>query len=272
MVALISAEGETALGLTAQAIDRICAALGWTDRMQVARIADLGSGPGVDACALAAAFPAATVVAVDNSPAMLAAATSRAEVAGIVDRFESVVLGLDGDLTSLTTVDLVWSALTLHHIPDATAALKRMATRVRPGGALCVLDRHTPLEARPGDDLDRPGLWNRVTDAQATWYAHARASHHSHSSLSELAHTVAAAGLKVVHTDTLKSTTTLPASPDCERLAARHVHMVLRNFRDELEPADAAALEASSTPARLSRSAVTFTATRLLVVATRQPA
>ncbi len=269
LVAVIAAEGDAVRGVTDQAIDQTCAALGWTDRSRVTRIADLGSGPGVDACTLAAAFPAATVAAVDSSSAMLAAATSRAEAAGVDERIERILLELDGELTALGALDFAWAALSLHHVRDERATLGRVAAQLRAGGAVWVLERNTPLVVRPADELDRPRLWERVNDAQAAWYERARASHHTHRDLPQLAELVAAAGLDVARTGTLESTTTLPASPACELLVRRHVQTALRNYADALEPADVAALEAPDALARLDRSAAAFRATRLLVVAAK---
>ena len=273
MVAVINAEGEVAGGLTAQAIDRTCRALGWgDDRSHVRRIVDLGSGPGVDACALAAAFPAATVVAVDSSAAMLAAATRRAEAAGLAERVESLVLDLDAEFTELGPVDLAWAALSLHHLHDRSATVERIAAQLRPGGGLCVLERYTPLQAWPADELDCPGLWERVNHAQSAWYERARASHHSHDDLQQLADVVAAAGLDVALASTLQSTSAVPASLNREQLVARHAQMALRNFGDALDSADIAALQAPDAFTRLSRSAATFTTTRLFVVASQERA
>lgn len=268
MVAVISAEGEVARAVSVQAIDRTCSALGWSDRSRVTRIADLGSGPGVDACMLAAAFPAATVAAADDSPAMLAAAMSRAEATGVADRVVPVPLELDGDLAELGAVDLAWVALSLHHVRDGSATLGRIAAQLRAGGALCVLERHAPTEVRPADELGRPGLWQRVNGAQSAWHRRARASHPAQLDLYQLAGRVGAAGLDIVDTGSLAGVAALPASPACGLLVARHVRAALRNFGHALDPADRDALRAPDALARLRLSAAMFTTTRLLVVAT----
>jgi SAM-dependent methyltransferase len=267
LVAIIAAEGEAAGGLTARAIARTCAALGWSDRTRVERIADLGSGPGVDACALATAFPAATVAAVDDAPAMRAATTRRAAAAGLAGRVEGVALSLDGDLAALGPLDLAWAALSLHHLRDVDATLRAIAARLRPGGGLCVLERHTPPRLRPADDLGRPGLWERVDDALSARDARDRAAGHAHDDLDRLAGRVAAAGLDVVDAGTVEDTITLPASPACALLVARHAQTARRAVGDALAPADVAALDAPGAIDRLGRSAATSTATRLLVVA-----
>ena len=267
MVAIIAAEGEAAGVLTGQAIERTCAALGWTDRGRVGRIADLGSGPGVNACALAAAFPEATVTAVNGSPSMRAAAARRADAAGLAARVHTADVELDGELTALGPLDLAWAALSLHHARDATATLGRVAAQLRAGGGVCVLERHTPLRLRPADELDRPGIWDRVNAAQSSWYRRVRASRHDHGDLDRVAGQVAAAGLDIAHTETLEGVTTLPASPARELLVTRHVQLALRDLGDALAPGDVAALGAPGALARLARSAATATTTRLLVVA-----
>lgn len=272
IVALIDAEGHVARGLTSQAIDHTCAALGWHDRSTPVRIADLGSGPGVDACALAEAFPNGAIIAVDDAPAMLVAAGARAEAAGVADRVSLAGIDLEGELTSLGTLDLAWAALSLHHLRDCTATIARVAAQLREGGALSVLERDAPLDVRPADELGRRGLWERVSDAQAAWYRQTRASHPSHVDLRQLTTLVAAGNLTVAHASAITSTTSLPASTVCHLLATRHVQAALHNLTDLLEPADVDALRDPGATPRLGRSAAVFRATRLLVIGAATPA
>ena len=75
-------------------------------------------------CALAAAFPEATVTAVNGSPSMRAAAARRADAAGLAVRVHTADVELDGTLTALGPLDLAWAALSLHHARDATATLR----------------------------------------------------------------------------------------------------------------------------------------------------
>jgi len=236
MVAVISAEGEVARSPTDQAIDRTCSALGWTDRSQVERI--------VDACTLAAAFPAATVVAVDRSSAMLAAATRRAEAAGVDGRIETVARDLDDELTALGALDLAWAALSLHHLRDSSATLTRIAAQLRAGGALCMLERHTPLQL-PGRGARSAGPLGARGTARSSRGTNApvHRSRPTASSIDSLiwwrrrASTWPTRGRS-------KAPRPCPASTGHEMLVTRHVQMALRNFGDALEPADVAALDA----------------------------
>ncbi|MBJ7455895.1 MAG: class I SAM-dependent methyltransferase [Thermoleophilia bacterium] len=239
---MIGAEGESAGPLTAEAIERATAALRG-GRDDVRRVADLGCGPGVEACALATAFPAALIVALDGSPAMRAAAQRRVGEAGLSARVEVGAIDLDGDLSSLGAFDLVWTAQALHHLRDEAATLARVAALLRPGGVLCVLERLDPAELVASDDLGRPGLWERVAGAQAAWHADRSASAPA-TGLEGYAALVGEAGFGVVDSGPLRSVATLEGSPGAAPLVARYVQGALRNLTDRLDPADIEALRA----------------------------
>jgi ArsR family transcriptional regulator len=101
---------------------------GWT-------IGDLGCGTGELTEALAAG--AGRVIAVDNSPAMLAAARARLNGRGNVElrqgRIESLPIA-DGELEAATLV------LVLHYLPEPADAVREAARTLRPGGRLLVVD------------------------------------------------------------------------------------------------------------------------------------
>ena len=89
------------------------------------RVLDLGAGTGHLTAAIAAA--GATVVGIDASPEMVAAA--RRQHPGL-EFFE-------GDARSFPRpgpFDAVFSNATLHWIPDATAVARNVAAHLRPGG------------------------------------------------------------------------------------------------------------------------------------------
>jgi ubiquinone/menaquinone biosynthesis C-methylase UbiE len=98
---------------------------------------DVAAGTGHAARELAGRVRAA--VAVDVTPAMLAAGARAAREAGI----ENVVFQL-GDATRLPFVeesfDVVVSRFALHHMPDPTPALAEMARCLRPCGRLGIAD------------------------------------------------------------------------------------------------------------------------------------
>ena len=103
--------------------------------------------------ALAAAFPGAAVVAVDGSTTMLASVDERADRAGLGLRVETRLVDLNGDLDWLGRYDLVWAAMSLHHVEDEVVTLRRVRALLQPLGVLCVLERAEPMSVRWADDL-----------------------------------------------------------------------------------------------------------------------
>jgi SAM-dependent methyltransferase len=120
-------------------------------------LVDLGAGTG--SLALAAAADCRRVVAVDISPAMVAAIRARAEGVANVEVVETGFLGYRhaGD-----PADVVYSRNALHHLPDfwKALALRRLAAVLRPGGILRLRDlvyafEPDEAEARVAAWLDR---------------------------------------------------------------------------------------------------------------------
>jgi SAM-dependent methyltransferase len=99
-------------------------------------IVDLGAGTG--AFALAAAAVCSRVVAVDVSPAMVAAMRGRP----LPDNVEVVQAGFLTYRHTGARVDRVYTRNALHHLPDAwkAVALVRVAGILRPGGVLRLRD------------------------------------------------------------------------------------------------------------------------------------
>lgn len=96
-----------------------------------ARIVDLGCGPGNSTAQLAARWPAAEIVGIDNSEAMLAAARRDAPQ-------QSWRLGDIGSWTSEQPVDLVFSNAAVQWVPDHASTLPRLLAQATAGGALAV--------------------------------------------------------------------------------------------------------------------------------------
>ena len=106
-------------------------------------VVDLGCGPAVQLCQVAALNPGIRFTGVDLSPSMLE--TGRAHVAE--RRLDNVVLA-QGDITRLeglpsASVDGVISTLALHHLPsvaDLEGCFREIARILRPGGAVYIAD------------------------------------------------------------------------------------------------------------------------------------
>jgi release factor glutamine methyltransferase len=161
------------------------AALAWLRSRggEAPRVADVGTGSGAIACALAANLPAARVVATDISPEALAVAARNVATHGLADRVRLVACNLLDDLEAGEFLDLVISnppyiaeserplmdagvlafepATALFSGPegtDATFALIEAArARLRPGGAL-VVEVGTP----PQGDRVRARMAERI--------------------------------------------------------------------------------------------------------------
>ncbi|HTN55926.1 MAG TPA: FAD-dependent oxidoreductase [Microbacterium sp.] len=145
------------------------------DRAQAAfdappeRIIDLGSGVGADAVALAERYPTARVHAVDVADELLARVRSAAAAAQVLERVETHRVDLNGEWGAEVpaAADLVWAALSLHHLDDPLTALRRAYSALRPGGVLTLTELSGDPRLGP-DDLGsgRPGLLERLLGGQ----------------------------------------------------------------------------------------------------------
>src|ERR1700679_73660 len=95
------------------------------------KVVDVGSGPGNSTELLAARFPEADILGVDNSTAMLEEARRRLPRL----RFEAA----DANAwTPEADVDLVFANATYQWIPDHLRQLRRVLAALRPGSVLAV--------------------------------------------------------------------------------------------------------------------------------------
>jgi trans-aconitate 2-methyltransferase len=96
-----------------------------------ARIVDVGCGPGNSTELLAARYPGADILGIDNSPAMLEAARARLPA----HRFEAA----DANTwVPAADVDLVFANATYQWVPDHFEQLPKVLAALRPGAVLAV--------------------------------------------------------------------------------------------------------------------------------------
>jgi SAM-dependent methyltransferase len=107
------------------------------------RVLDVGCGPGIVTCALAA--HAGRAVGLDLTPAMIERARALAGERGVE------VDWIVGDLRPLPfddgSFDVVATRFVLHHLEDPAGALAEMRRVLAPGGALVVCDVTPPEHA-----------------------------------------------------------------------------------------------------------------------------
>jgi SAM-dependent methyltransferase len=119
-------------------------------------VVDLGAGTGQFAIPAAARFD--RVTAVDVSPAMVAALSTKAEAASGANALECVRGGFLS-YSPAGHVDGVYTRNALHQLPDfwKVIALRRIADMLRPGGVLRLLD--LVYDFGPGEAEAVFGAW-----------------------------------------------------------------------------------------------------------------
>lgn len=95
------------------------------------RVYDLGCGPGNSTALLAAAYPAAAITGIDNSPAMIDAARRALPDAEFI--LADLATWQPDD-----TPDLLFSNATLQWLPDHLSAIERLLRGLTSGAALAV--------------------------------------------------------------------------------------------------------------------------------------
>jgi SAM-dependent methyltransferase len=131
-------------------------------------LVDLGAGTG--ALALAAAPHSRRVVAVDSSPAMVAAASEGLTAAGAAN-VEVVQAGFLTYAHEGEPPQLVYTRNALHHLPDfwKGVALLRIHDLLAPGGILVLRDLVYSFEPRDAEDRIEAWLGGAATTAAEGW-------------------------------------------------------------------------------------------------------
>lgn len=212
----------------------------------VARVLDVGSGPGVFTSVLARAFPQAEVVAVDGEPSLLQRARDRAEREGAAPNMTTHEARLPDDIGTLGNADLLWTSNVVHHIGDQQAALDAFGALVRPGGLLAVVERGLSPRCLPRDvGLGRPGLFARLEAANEARFTAMREALPGHVAVVEdWPAMLARAGLVPAGTRTFLTDLPAPLGPE----ARAHLRDRLQRNRDTLgewlDPDDMRVLDA----------------------------
>jgi SAM-dependent methyltransferase len=243
MAADAALEAEVLEPMVSQATQRLADLCGQYG-IEVRRVLDIGSGPGVGTCWLADQFDAARVVAVDGSTAMLEAATVRAQQRGLAPRVDTIQAELPAGFATLGRADVAWASMVLHHIGDETAALAQIRDLLEPGGLLAIVERATPMRvATSGAELGAPGIWERLDTAWDAWFADMRASLPAATVSAEYPAMLADAGLELVADEVLTLVLDAPLDARTSRFAHRHLTQMRAQLADHADATDLAALD-----------------------------
>ncbi|GAA3159397.1 MULTISPECIES: class I SAM-dependent methyltransferase [Streptomyces] len=223
----------------------------------VRRILDVGSGPGVATCLLAAAFPEAEVVAVDPTPALLDRTRARAAARGLADRVTThraeLPDGLDGEAAPdggahptgpVGDADLIWSSRTLHHVGDQRRAVATLARHLRPGGVLALSEGGLPQRFLPRDiGFGRPGLQARLDALNEEWFARMRAGlPGAEDTVEDWPAFLTEAGLDTPRSRTFLVDLPAPLPAGGRAYVAAGLTRAVEAFGDEIAPDDLAAV------------------------------
>lgn len=225
-------------------------------------IADLGAGTGTGTLALAAHFPLAKVLSLDSSPTMIHRLRTAATAGGVADRVETRLNDLDGDWPAALPgrLDLVWAALSLHHVGDPARTLRQVFEALRPGGALVVMEMTGTSSYHPTDmGTSNSGLGPRLVQALAG---------RGYPTMGEWTTALHAAGFSPVE----RIEAPFNASADTP-LGAQYLELHLTLNRDmvaeDLSIADLAALDSVIAALHGEKSSLEYTSGRVIWIAVR---
>jgi 2-polyprenyl-3-methyl-5-hydroxy-6-metoxy-1,4-benzoquinol methylase len=134
---------------------RRAAAVADAIRRQVKLSADMSAmeyGAGTGLLSFELADELGSILLTDSSIGMLDVARSKVAASG-ASRMAVRALDLTEDPLPMERFDIIYSMMTLHHVPDTGDLLRKLYTLLRPGGHLCVAD----LDAEDGS-FHGPGV------------------------------------------------------------------------------------------------------------------
>jgi SAM-dependent methyltransferase len=123
---------------------------------------EYGCGTGLVGAALAPRL--GRLLACDVSPGMLSVLTEKAHAAGL-DHLQTRVLDLTREPPPAERFDLIFSSMTMHHIPDVAALVHTFHGMLKPGGWLALVDLDAEDGSFHGDDV--PGVMHHGFDRAA---------------------------------------------------------------------------------------------------------
>jgi cyclopropane fatty-acyl-phospholipid synthase-like methyltransferase len=128
--------------------DKVLAAL---DLKRGQSVGDLGAGTGYFSVRLAKLSTAPKVYALDIEPSMVAHLKSRAEQEGLKNLIPVQATETSPNLPE--PVDLILIVDTYHHLSDRPAYLRKLASSLKPGGRLAIIDFRKGGPMGPPDEF-----------------------------------------------------------------------------------------------------------------------
>lgn len=123
---------------------------------------EYGCGTGLVGAALAPRL--GRLLACDVSPGMLSVLQEKARAAGL-HQLQTRVLDLTTEPAPVEPLDLIFSSMTMHHIPDVVALLRTFRGMLKPGGWLALVDLDSEDGSFHGRDV--PGVMHHGFDRDA---------------------------------------------------------------------------------------------------------
>jgi SAM-dependent methyltransferase len=192
------------------------------------RIVDVGSGTGTGTFALSAAFPKAQVTAVDSDEDMLTAVRRGAIEQKLSDRIATDRADIAAAAPNVRGADLVWSSNAMHEVSDPSAAYRNLFQILRPGGALLIAEMDAPPTVLPQTHAPLESALRTAAGANGPapdWFA-----------------AIAAAGFKLITTQTIESDQALPADGPGGAYAALELRRLAQHALPRLSNDEVAAL------------------------------
>jgi SAM-dependent methyltransferase len=243
MAAQLQLEAEVLLPLireTAQTVAEIYR----HDGVEVRRILDVGSGPGVAACELARQFASATVVAADGAEELLQRAAARADAAGLSNRITTRPVDLPDGFEDLGQADLIWMSMVLHHIGDEAAMLRLVRRTLNPHGVLVLVEHGDPPRfLLDGADPGHPGFIDRLAAVDSAWLADMRAGLPQSTPSAGYPAMLKSAGFEVVVDRVAHVRLDPPLQREGRQVVLGHLRGIRERFGEHLQERDRDALD-----------------------------